>query len=282
MGLHVFFGCYHNLFRLMTKCGVLENLLVKEHTHTFVNSGLSLLQSPFDTLKKSLYCNCKFHLHCRKYKTDAFLVFPRTDFIRILSDSISHPHPMTCLFPHQSGSFRWGCERARLPIQCGRQEDWSSLPRPQSILHHPSALSTRQGTQICPFSYHWMQIQGCINSLLSASFLVLNCWRWLFWPHHETIRLLTSSNAFWMIPKCRLSRYSLPAVDCLLDSEQSVLLDIGSKFAGARHISGSQSPHRPRRWHAVCEESGQHLFCWLVQESWGQPRVHRQDVGPYR
>ena len=39
LGLHVFFGCYHNLFRLMAKCGVLENLLVKEHTHTFVNAG---------------------------------------------------------------------------------------------------------------------------------------------------------------------------------------------------------------------------------------------------
>lgn len=37
MGLHVFFGCYHNLFRLMAKCGVLENLLVKDHTHTFCN-----------------------------------------------------------------------------------------------------------------------------------------------------------------------------------------------------------------------------------------------------
>ena len=43
MGLHVFFGCYHNLFRLMAKCGVLDNLLVKEHTHTFVNEGGSLL-----------------------------------------------------------------------------------------------------------------------------------------------------------------------------------------------------------------------------------------------
>lgn len=35
MGLHVFFGCYFNLFRLMAKCGVLENLLVKvgiQHT----------------------------------------------------------------------------------------------------------------------------------------------------------------------------------------------------------------------------------------------------------
>lgn len=39
MGLHVFFGCYHNLFRLMARSGVLENLLVKEHTHTFVNEG---------------------------------------------------------------------------------------------------------------------------------------------------------------------------------------------------------------------------------------------------
>jgi len=39
MGLHVFFGCYNNLFRLMKKVGADENLLVKEHTHTFVNKG---------------------------------------------------------------------------------------------------------------------------------------------------------------------------------------------------------------------------------------------------
>lgn len=39
MGLHVFFGCYFNLFRLMAKCGVLENLLLKEHTHTFCNAN---------------------------------------------------------------------------------------------------------------------------------------------------------------------------------------------------------------------------------------------------
>ena len=47
--LHVFFGCYHNLFRLMAKCGVLENLLLKEHTHTFVNTGVYIwcLQSVF-------------------------------------------------------------------------------------------------------------------------------------------------------------------------------------------------------------------------------------------
>uniref|UniRef100_A0A8R7PE01 Amine oxidase domain-containing protein n=1 Tax=Triticum urartu TaxID=4572 RepID=A0A8R7PE01_TRIUA len=39
MGLHVFFGCYSNLFRLMKKVGADNNLLVKEHTHTFVNKG---------------------------------------------------------------------------------------------------------------------------------------------------------------------------------------------------------------------------------------------------
>uniref|UniRef100_A0ACD5UZB5 Uncharacterized protein n=1 Tax=Avena sativa TaxID=4498 RepID=A0ACD5UZB5_AVESA len=39
MGLHVFFGCYSNLFRLLKKVGAENNLLVKEHTHTFVNKG---------------------------------------------------------------------------------------------------------------------------------------------------------------------------------------------------------------------------------------------------
>ncbi|KAL1211653.1 Zeta-carotene desaturase, chloroplastic/chromoplastic [Cardamine amara subsp. amara] len=37
MGLHVFFGCYNNLFRLMKKVGADKNLLVKDHTHTFIN-----------------------------------------------------------------------------------------------------------------------------------------------------------------------------------------------------------------------------------------------------
>ncbi len=39
MGLHVFFGCYYNLFDLMQKVGALENLRLKEHTHTFINRG---------------------------------------------------------------------------------------------------------------------------------------------------------------------------------------------------------------------------------------------------
>ena len=39
MGLHVFFGCYYQLFDLMRKVGAIENLRLKEHTHTFVNRG---------------------------------------------------------------------------------------------------------------------------------------------------------------------------------------------------------------------------------------------------
>ncbi len=39
MGLHVFFGCYYQLFDLMNKVGAFSHLRLKEHTHTFVNKG---------------------------------------------------------------------------------------------------------------------------------------------------------------------------------------------------------------------------------------------------
>lgn len=39
MGLHVFFGCYYNLFALMKKVGAFDHLRLKEHTHIFVNRG---------------------------------------------------------------------------------------------------------------------------------------------------------------------------------------------------------------------------------------------------
>lgn len=40
MGLHVFFGCYYNVFDVMRKLGVLErNFRVKQHRHVFVNRG---------------------------------------------------------------------------------------------------------------------------------------------------------------------------------------------------------------------------------------------------
>ena len=39
MGLHVFFGCYYQLFDLMQKVGALDHLLLKDHVHTFINRG---------------------------------------------------------------------------------------------------------------------------------------------------------------------------------------------------------------------------------------------------
>ncbi|PSO74199.1 MAG: 9,9'-di-cis-zeta-carotene desaturase [Cyanobacteria bacterium QS_1_48_34] len=39
MGLHVFFGCYYQLFELMKKVGAIDNLRLKQHTHTFINEG---------------------------------------------------------------------------------------------------------------------------------------------------------------------------------------------------------------------------------------------------
>jgi len=39
MGLHVFFGCYYSLFAVMEKVGAINNLRLKQHTHTFINEG---------------------------------------------------------------------------------------------------------------------------------------------------------------------------------------------------------------------------------------------------
>jgi len=40
MGLHVFFGCYYNLYGIMKRTGSFDqNLRKKEHVHTFVNEG---------------------------------------------------------------------------------------------------------------------------------------------------------------------------------------------------------------------------------------------------
>ncbi|CAM9234786.1 unnamed protein product, partial [Phaeothamnion confervicola] len=43
MGLHVFFGCYYNLFGIFRRLGTFDTALrLKEHTHTFVNKGGNL------------------------------------------------------------------------------------------------------------------------------------------------------------------------------------------------------------------------------------------------
>ena len=39
MGLHVFFGCYYNLYGIMQRTGSYDDLRLKEHIHTFVNDG---------------------------------------------------------------------------------------------------------------------------------------------------------------------------------------------------------------------------------------------------
>ncbi|GMI48054.1 hypothetical protein TrCOL_g11417 [Triparma columacea] len=40
MGLHVFFGCYYNLFGIMKRTGSFDqHLRLKEHIHTFINTG---------------------------------------------------------------------------------------------------------------------------------------------------------------------------------------------------------------------------------------------------
>ena len=61
LGLHVFFGCYFNLFRLMAKCGVLENLLLKEHTHTFINTGGDVRELDFRFFVGDTKIGAPFH-----------------------------------------------------------------------------------------------------------------------------------------------------------------------------------------------------------------------------
>jgi zeta-carotene desaturase len=61
MGLHVFFGCYFNLFRLMAKCGVLENLLLKEHTHTFCNNDGDVRELDFRFFINGTKIGAPFH-----------------------------------------------------------------------------------------------------------------------------------------------------------------------------------------------------------------------------
>jgi len=47
MGLHVFFGCYYNLFGIMKRTGSFDQLRLKEHTHTFINNGGSVGELDF-------------------------------------------------------------------------------------------------------------------------------------------------------------------------------------------------------------------------------------------
>lgn len=53
--------CYHNLFRLMRKCDMLENLLLKDHTHTFVNDGGDVRELDFRFDVNGVKIGAPFH-----------------------------------------------------------------------------------------------------------------------------------------------------------------------------------------------------------------------------
>ncbi|KAG2490230.1 hypothetical protein HYH03_011354 [Edaphochlamys debaryana] len=83
MGLHVFFGCYFNLFRLMAKCGVLENLLLKEHTHTFCNNDGDVRELDFRFFVGGEKIGAPFH------GLKAFFTTPQLDPADKLANSLA-------------------------------------------------------------------------------------------------------------------------------------------------------------------------------------------------
>ncbi|PNW80358.1 hypothetical protein CHLRE_07g314150v5 [Chlamydomonas reinhardtii] len=83
MGLHVFFGCYFNLFRLMAKCGVLENLLVKEHTHTFCNNDGDVRELDFRFYINEMKVGAPLH------GLKAFFTTPQLEPVDKLANSLA-------------------------------------------------------------------------------------------------------------------------------------------------------------------------------------------------
>jgi len=89
MGLHVFFGCYFNLFRLMAKCGVLENLLLKDHTHTFCNLDGDVRELDFRFLLNGTKIGAPFH------GLKAFATTPQLSIPDKLSNALALGNPAT-------------------------------------------------------------------------------------------------------------------------------------------------------------------------------------------
>ncbi|KAK9824324.1 hypothetical protein WJX72_009469 [[Myrmecia] bisecta] len=83
MGLHVFFGCYFNLFRLMAKCSVLDNLLLKDHTHTFVNAGGDVRELDFRLFVGDKKIGAPFH------GLKAFFTTPQLSPVDKLANSLA-------------------------------------------------------------------------------------------------------------------------------------------------------------------------------------------------
>ena len=79
-----FFGCYFNLFRLMAKCGVLQNLLKKEHVHTFVNTGGDVRELDFRFFVGDKKIGAPFH------GLKAFFTTPQLSVLDKVRQSLSH------------------------------------------------------------------------------------------------------------------------------------------------------------------------------------------------
>ena len=78
MGLHVFFFNYANLFALLRKVGAFENLLPKDHTHLFVNTGGDLRELDF-----------RFALGAPFNGLKAFFTTPQLDWIDKLRNALA-------------------------------------------------------------------------------------------------------------------------------------------------------------------------------------------------
>lgn len=78
MGLHVFFFNYANLFALLRKVGAFENLLPKQHTHLFVNTGGDLRELDF-----------RFALGAPFNGLKAFFTTPQLDWIDKLRNALA-------------------------------------------------------------------------------------------------------------------------------------------------------------------------------------------------
>jgi len=78
MGLHVFFFNYANLFALLRKVGAIDNLLPKDHTHLFVNSGGDLRELDF-----------RFALGAPFNGLKAFFTTPQLDWVDKLRNALA-------------------------------------------------------------------------------------------------------------------------------------------------------------------------------------------------
>ena len=78
MGLHVFFFNYANLFALLRKVGAFENLLPKDHTHLFVNTGGDLRELDF-----------RFAIGAPFNGLKAFFTTPQLDWIDKLRNALA-------------------------------------------------------------------------------------------------------------------------------------------------------------------------------------------------